>query len=94
VKRVHYDVRLSGKFLAMRCAISSRAGQILAEGQLFIDEDENGDLRLNLRTTGGRVIQGGVIDADGNLTDASKVLFRQFFELWGMSDLTLTAKVS
>lgn len=80
----------------MRCAISSRAGQVLAEGQLFIDKDEDGELRLSLRTNGGRVIRGGAIDldADANLAVASKDLFRQFFQVWGMSDLVLTAKVS
>lgn len=77
----------------MRCAISSRSGQILAEGELFLDQDESGNLRLNLRTDRGRLIQGGTIDADGSLIKASQVLFRQFFEVWGMSDLTLTAKV-
>jgi hypothetical protein len=80
----------------MRCAISSRAGQVLAEGQLFIDKDENGELRLSLQTNGGRVIRGGAIDldADANLAAASEDLFRQFFQVWGMSDLVLTAKVS
>ncbi|NJL23422.1 MAG: hypothetical protein HC895_25590 [Leptolyngbyaceae cyanobacterium SM1_3_5] len=77
----------------MRCAISSRSGQILAEGELFIAQDDSGNLRLSLRTDRGRLIQGGAIDADGSLTEASRVLFRQFFEVWGMSDLTLIAKV-
>lgn len=76
----------------MRCAIASRAGQVLANGNFFIQQDENGELRLNFRTDGGRLIQGGIIDADGDLTSASKVLYRQFFELWGVSDLTLTAQ--
>ena len=75
----------------MRCAISSRAGQVLANGHLFIEKDENGELRLNLRTDGGKVIQGGIIDADGDLTGASKELFRAFFEAWGMTDITLSA---
>ncbi len=77
----------------MHCAISSRAGQLLAEGELFLDQDEDGNLRLNLRTNGGRLIQGGAIDSDGSMTNASQVLFRQFFQVWGMSDLTLIAKV-
>jgi len=34
----------------MRCAISSRAGQILAKGNLVIHE--NGELRLDFRTDG------------------------------------------
>jgi hypothetical protein len=82
-----------GRENQMHCAISSRAGQVLAEGELFLDQDEDGNLRLNLRTNGGRLIQGGAIDADGSMTSASQVLFRQFFQLWGMSDLTLVAKV-
>ncbi|MBE9182591.1 hypothetical protein IQ268_29000 [Oculatella sp. LEGE 06141] len=77
----------------MRCAISSRAGQVLAAGSLVIQEDDEGNWRLNLQTDSGRMIQGGVIGADGSLAEASQVLFRQFFDLWGMSDLTLTARV-
>ncbi len=76
----------------MRCAISSRAGQILARGHLTIQKEENGDLRLNFRTDGGKLIQGGIIDPDGDLTTASQVLFRQFFETWKMTDLTMTAQ--
>lgn len=76
----------------MRCAIVSRAGQILANGRFLIQKDESGELRLNFRTDGGRLIQGGIVDADGDLTTASKVLYRQFFELWGVSDLTLAAQ--
>jgi hypothetical protein len=78
----------------MRCAISSRAGQILAKGHLVIQKDENGELRLDFRTDGGKLIQGGTIDPDGDLTSASKVLFRQLFETWRMSDMTLTAKLN
>jgi hypothetical protein len=76
----------------MRCNISSRAGQVLARGRLVIQKDENGELRLGFCTDGGKFIQGGTIDPDGDLTEASKVLFRQFFETWRMSDITLTAK--
>lgn len=78
----------------MRCAISSRAGQVLANGHLFIEKEENGELRLNLRTDRGKVIQGGIIDVDGDLTAASQVLFRALYERWGMSDITLTAIAS
>ena len=77
----------------MRCAVISRAGQVLANGQLILSKDENGELRLDLQTEGGRLIQGGVVDPDGNLTSASQILFRQFFEVWGMSDLTLTVAI-
>ncbi|MBV8885313.1 MAG: hypothetical protein JO235_15140 [Chroococcidiopsidaceae cyanobacterium CP_BM_RX_35] len=76
----------------MRCAISSRAGQVLARGRLVIQKDENGELRLGFITDGGKLIQGGTIDPDGNLTEASEVLFRQFFETWRMSDITITAQ--
>ena len=76
----------------MRCAIVSRAGQILAKGHLFLQE-QDGELQLNLRTDRGRIVEGGRVDPDGDLTAASQVLFRQFFEVWGMSDLTLTVTV-
>lgn len=77
----------------MRCAIISRAGQVLANGQLFLQHGEDGELRLNLKTDGGRLIEGGVIDADGDMTVASQTLFRQFFEVWGMSDVTLNVTI-
>lgn len=73
----------------MRCAIVSRSGQVLANGRLFLQQGEEGELRLNLQTDRGRLIEGGVVAADGDLTIASEVLSRQFFEIWGMSDLTL-----
>ncbi|HEY9621482.1 MAG TPA: hypothetical protein V6C78_13995 [Crinalium sp.] len=74
----------------MRCSIVSRAGQVLASGRLLIQKDENDELRLDLLTDGGRLLEGGIIDDSGDMTDASRVLFRQFFEVWGMSDVTLT----
>ena len=77
----------------MRCAIMSRAGQILANGHLVLTQDEEGELRLALETDGGRYLQGGVIAPDGDMTVASQELFRQFFEVWGMSDLRLTVTV-
>ena len=76
----------------MRCSVSGSSGQVLATGQLFIQEDEEGELRLSFRTDRGRVIEGGKIDADGDLTTASKDLFRQFFLAWGVSGITLTAQ--
>jgi len=76
----------------MRCTISSRAGQVLARGHLSIQKDENGELRLSFKTDGGTLIQGGAIDPDGNLTEASHALFRQFFETWKMSDIMLAAE--
>jgi hypothetical protein len=77
----------------MRCAITSRAGQVIANGYLVIHKGDDGELRLDLQTDGGRLIQGGLIDSDGDLKSASKVLFRQFFEVWGMSDLMLSVIV-
>jgi len=73
----------------MRCAVVSRAGQTLANGRLLLYREDNGELRLDLQTDGGRLIQGGIVDADGDMSVASELLARQFFEVWGMSDLTL-----
>lgn len=77
----------------MRCAVVSRAGQVLAKGRLLLQKNEDGELRLDLETDGGRLIQGGIVEADGDLDSASQGLFRQFFEVWGMSDLTLTVTI-
>ncbi|HEY9851166.1 MAG TPA: hypothetical protein V6D28_16990 [Leptolyngbyaceae cyanobacterium] len=76
----------------MRCTISSRAGQVLARGSLSVQTDENGEMKLVFRTDGGTLIEGGIIESDGNMASASQELFRQFFKTWGMSDVTLTAK--
>ncbi|HEY9748944.1 MAG TPA: hypothetical protein V6C63_09710 [Allocoleopsis sp.] len=76
----------------MRCAISSRAGQVIAQGRLMLDKDESGELRLNFQTDGGRLIQGGIVAADGDLGAASQELFRQFRSTWKMIECTLTAK--
>lgn len=77
----------------MRCAISSRAGQVLARGSLVLNKDDEGELRLDLQTDGGRLIEGGIIRSDGDMTSASERLFSRFLEVWGMSDLTLTVTV-
>jgi hypothetical protein len=76
----------------MRCAVVSRAGQVLANGRLLLQKTEDG-VRLDLETDGGRLIQGGMVGEDGDLAAASQGLFRQFFEVWGMSDLTLTVTI-
>jgi hypothetical protein len=73
----------------MRCAVISWAGQVLANGRLLLSKDEAGELRLNLETDGGRLLQGGIVSPDGDLSAASQDLFRQFFAAWGMSDVTL-----
>jgi adhesin HecA-like repeat protein len=77
----------------MRCAISSRAGQVLARGSLVLNKDDEGELRLDLQTDGGRLIEGGIIGSNGDMTLASEKLFSRFLEVWGMSDLTLTVTV-
>lgn len=74
----------------MRCTIISRAGQVLAYGRLFIREQEDGSLRLDLETDRGRILPGGLVSEDGDMTEASEVLAEQFFDVWGMSDLTLS----
>ncbi len=76
----------------MKCTIVSRAGQVLTQGHLKLHQEESGAWRLDLETVNGRLIQGGTIEPDGDLTAASEVLFREFFAVWGMSDLTLTIK--
>lgn len=77
----------------MRCAITSRAGQVLARGQLLLQATEEGELRLDLQTDGGRRIEGGLIGEDGDMTAASQELFNQFFAVWGLSNLTLTVTI-
>ncbi|MFE4107325.1 hypothetical protein [Almyronema epifaneia] len=77
----------------MRCAVISRAGQVLANGRLLIHQTETGDLRLDLATDGGRLLEGGLIEPDGDMTLASQGLSERFFEVWGMSDLILQVTV-
>lgn len=74
----------------MRCTIISRAGQVLAYGRLFVRHQEDGGLRLDLETDRGRVLRGGLLGEDGDMTVASEILAEQFFDVWGMSDLTLS----
>lgn len=74
----------------MRCTIISRAGQVLAYGRLFIRQEADGALRLDLETDRGRVLHGGLLSEAGDMTEASAVLADQFFDVWGMSDLTLS----
>lgn len=73
----------------MRCTITSRAGQVLAHGRLLIQQEADGQLRLDLETDRGRLLQGGPIGEDGDMTMAGQVLAEQFFDVWGMSDLML-----
>ena len=74
----------------MRCAIVTRAGQVMAKGTLVVRADDSGIMRLNFHTNSGRWIEGGQIPGDGDLTDALEGLFRQCFEVWGMTGLKLT----
>ena len=74
----------------MRCTIISRAGQVLAYGRLCIRPLEDGTLRLDLETDRGRILEGGLIGEDGDMTAAGAILSEQFFDVWGMSDLTLS----
>ncbi len=77
----------------MECAIISRAGQVLARGKLKLKE-EDGKIRLNLETRGGKLIEGGFVGEDGDLGAASKVLFDNCFATWRMTGLTLTVTIS
>lgn len=74
----------------MRCTVTSSSGQVMAMGYLFLQKDEEGELRLAFRSDRGRLIEGGLVGDDGDLSSASQELFRQFFTTWGMSGLTLT----
>ncbi|MDJ0572567.1 MAG: hypothetical protein QNJ53_26495 [Pleurocapsa sp. MO_192.B19] len=78
----------------MECAIISRAGQVLARGKLVLKHEDNGEIRLNLETRGGKLIEGGIIDQDGDLGSASKVLFENCFATWRMTGLTLSVTIS
>ncbi|MGB2926856.1 MAG: hypothetical protein WBB82_16265 [Limnothrix sp.] len=73
----------------MQCAIISRAGQTLARGRLVLTKTEADRLRLDLVTDRGRYLEGGLVDASGDMSEASLVLSRKFFDVWGMSDLQL-----
>jgi predicted amino acid dehydrogenase len=77
----------------MNCAIVSRAGQVLARGKLLLDREANGETRLNLKTNGGKLIEGGIVDEDGDLTTASDILFQNCYEVWRMTGLTLTVTI-
>jgi len=76
----------------MECAIISRAGQVLARGKLVLKQ-ENDKTRLNLETRGGKLIEGGFVDEDGDLESASAVLFENCFNTWRMTGLTLSVTI-
>ena len=78
----------------MECAIISRAGQVLARGRLFLQQDDQGKTRLNLETRGGKLIEGGFVGDNGDLGAASQVLFDNCFATWRMTGLTLTVNIS
>jgi hypothetical protein len=77
----------------MECAIISRAGQVLARGKLILHREDNDLMRLNLKTYGGKLIEGGIVDDDGDLTAASEILFKHCYETWRMTGLTLTVTI-
>lgn len=77
----------------MECAIISRAGQVLARGRLFLDREDEDRIRLNLKTNGGKLISGGIVGDDGDLSAASEVLFQNCYETWRMTGLTLTVTI-
>lgn len=77
----------------MECAIISRAGQVLARGKLRLVQEEGGT-RLNLETRGGKLIEGGYVGEDGDLGEASEVLFENCFDTWRMTGLTLKVVIS
>ncbi len=77
----------------MNCAIISRAGQVLARGKLILNREANGTTRLNLKTNGGKLIEGGIVGEDGDLTAASDILFQNCYEVWRMTGLTLTVTI-
>jgi len=64
----------------MRCTISSLVKSW--PRVIYLSKQMNGELKLSFKTD-GVLIQGGAIDPDGNLTEASQVLFRQFLRLGG-----------
>lgn len=78
----------------MECSIISRAGQVLARGKLVLKYEDNGEIRLNLETRGGKLIEGGIVDQDGDLESASNVLFENCFATWRMTGLTLRVNIS
>jgi hypothetical protein len=77
----------------MNCAIVSRAGQVLARGKLLLHRETSGTTRLNLKTNGGKLIEGGIVGEDGDLTEASEELFQNCYEVWRMTGLTLTVTI-
>ena len=76
----------------MECAIISRAGQVLARGKLILKQEEDGT-RLNLETRGGKLIEGGFVSEDGDLSAASEILFQNCFNTWRMTGLTLSVVI-
>jgi hypothetical protein len=76
----------------MRFSVSSGSGQVLAMGNLFIQTDETGEQRLCFLSDRGTLIEGGILDPDGDLTNASQELYRQFFLAWGVMGITMTSQ--
>jgi hypothetical protein len=83
---------LLSRWSDMRFSVSSNAGQVLSTGSLLLQKDEAGEQRLCFVSDRGTLITGGVIGEDGDLTAASQVLFREFFQVWGALGVTLTSQ--
>lgn len=77
----------------MECRIISRAGQTLAKGQLFLQHEPDGKMRLNLRTNRGTLIKGGIVAEDGDLKSASDELFDNCYKYWRLSGMSLSINI-
>jgi hypothetical protein len=75
----------------MRFSVSSGSGQVLAIGSLFIQTNEAGEQRLCFESDRGTLIEGGPIPPNGDLSDASQILLKQFFRAWGVMGIKLTS---
>lgn len=75
----------------MRFSVSSGSGQVLANGRLLIQTDESGEQRLCFESDRGTLIEGGMIGVDGDLSEASQELYRQFFRAWGVMGITMSS---
>ncbi len=75
----------------MQCVVVSRAGQVIANGRLMLHKNDDGTWRLNMKTDGGRLLEGGVVDADGDLSAASDAVMFQMCGLYLVGALQCNA---
>jgi hypothetical protein len=59
---------------------------------LCIQPTETGEGRLCFISDRGTVVEGGIIPPDGDLSEASQELYRQFFYQWGVMGIKLTSQ--